>query len=91
MTTEDADWPEPARPSLHAELRSYLTARRRELGLTQGQLAERMGTTQSAVSELENTPRCNPTLETLARWSAGLGLDLSVQVTERVHRAFTVT
>ena len=39
---------------------------RREAGLTQGQLARRLGVTQGAVAQLES-PRANPTLSTLER------------------------
>jgi transcriptional regulator with XRE-family HTH domain len=80
--------PDPQHP--HAELRAFLTTRRKDLGITQAQLAERMGTTQSAVSELENVPRCNPTLDTLTRWAGALDLELAVQVTEKIQRSFTI-
>lgn len=52
------------------------TARKRS-GLTQKTITERMGTTQSALSELERgvtTPR----LPTLRRWAEALGYDVSL-------------
>ena len=50
---------------------------RRAAGLTQAQLAERMGTTQSAVARLES-PDANPRVENLERAlvAAGHGLEL---------------
>jgi transcriptional regulator with XRE-family HTH domain len=54
-----------------------LTARRLRLGLTQKELAARMGTRQSAVSDLESG-RHTPTLGTLDRWTRSLGLRLLV-------------
>ena len=52
---------------------------RREAGLTQAQLAERMGTTQSAVARMEGGGT-RPTLETLEKLAAEFGADLVVGV-----------
>lgn len=46
-------------------------------GLTQAELAERAGTTQSAVARWE-TGRARPSLETLARLARACGLELRV-------------
>lgn len=48
-------------------------------GLTQRQLADRMGTTQSVISRLEQAGRL-PTLEMLSRIAAATGADLRLFV-----------
>jgi transcriptional regulator with XRE-family HTH domain len=48
-------------------------------GLSQAELAERMGTTQSAVARLES-PRSNPRVDTLDRAIAATGQRVSVSV-----------
>lgn len=63
--------PDPAVDPLIAEAR----ARRRARRLPQWSVAESMGTTQSAVSELENGVTV-PSLTTTRRYLAALGLDL---------------
>ncbi|EAB6718088.1 XRE family transcriptional regulator [Salmonella enterica subsp. enterica] len=45
---------------------------RHEAGLTQLQIAERMGTTQSAIARLENAHHM-PSLELVTRYAAALG------------------
>lgn len=52
---------------------------RERLGLTQGELAKRMGTKQQVVSRLEQGAEINPRLETLAKVAHALGkrLDFS--------------
>ena len=51
---------------------------RSEVGLTQEALAERMGTTQSAIARLEGG-RLSPSVETLRRYAAGVGKKLRVE------------
>ena len=51
---------------------------RAEAGLTQEALAERMGTTQSAIARLEGG-RVSPSVETLHRYAAGVGKRLRVE------------
>jgi len=53
-------------------LAEELVTRRRELGLSQTQVAARMGTSQSAVARLE-TGRGDIRLSTLERYAAALG------------------
>lgn len=53
-----------------------LRARRLELGLTQDQLARRLGVTNGAVSKLELGAGGSPLLATLRRWADALGLEL---------------
>ena len=50
---------------------------RTEAGLTQAELAERMGTTQSAVARMEGGGT-RPTLETLEKLAAAVGQELVV-------------
>ena len=52
---------------------------RAEAGLTQEALAERMGTTQSAVARLEGG-RVSPTVETLRRYAKAVGKRLKVEM-----------
>ena len=53
---------------------------RHELRLTQAQLAERMGTTQNAVSRLESG-ESDPRLDTLVRAARAMGRELAVGFT----------
>ena len=54
------------------ELARQLAERRRETGLTQTQLAERMGTSQGQVTRFESG--ADTRLSTVARYAAGLGM-----------------
>jgi transcriptional regulator with XRE-family HTH domain len=56
---------------------SLLRAARRRAGLTQAELARRLGVSQAAVAKLES-PRANPTVNTLgeALWATGHRLTL---------------
>ena len=54
-----------------------LTQARKELGLTQAELAERTGIRQCNLSRLE-TGHCNPSLALLKKVAAGLGKKLVV-------------
>lgn len=59
---------------------SYQLARLRLLkGLTQQQLADRVGTSQSAIARLENG-NANPTLAFVRRVAAALGARLVIQI-----------
>lgn len=51
---------------------------RSEAGLTQEALAERMGTTQSAIARLEGG-RVSPSVETLRRYAVAVGKRLRVE------------
>ncbi|WP_231753705.1 helix-turn-helix domain-containing protein [Burkholderia savannae] len=64
----------------YAALRAMLAARR-EAGLTQAQVAERMGTTASAVSRLEaslSSERHSPSFATLRKYAAACGKKLVI-------------
>lgn len=52
-----------------------LIAHRKALKLTQGDVAERMGTSQSAVSDLERS-EADPRVSTLMRYARSLGVPL---------------
>lgn len=64
-----------------AEARLYegLIRARTAAGLTQAELAARMGTTQSAVARLEGG-RVSPSLETLRKYAAATGRQLRVEL-----------
>ena len=61
-----------------------LSDARRRSGLTQAQLAERLGVSQVAVAKLAR-PDANPTVDTLARalWATGNRLELSTTARAR--------
>lgn len=64
-------------------LRRKLYIHRAALGITQREVAERMGTSQSAISELELGTTPSPTVATLTKWAEALGLDLQIDVAKR--------
>lgn len=55
---------------------------RRRAGLTQRELGERAGTTQSAIARIE-TGRSTPTFDTVLRLLRLCGLDLDIMLVER--------
>lgn len=55
---------------------------RKRVGLTQRELAERAGTTQSAIARIE-TGRSTPTFDTVLRLLRLCGLDLDIMLVER--------
>jgi ribosome-binding protein aMBF1 (putative translation factor) len=61
---------------------------RQAAGLTQTEIAVRMGTSQSAVARLENA-RHMPTFEMIARYAAAIGrrLDIHLAPTDGEHNA----
>jgi transcriptional regulator with XRE-family HTH domain len=86
-----------SRPDIRAEydrleeefavLDQFLRARS-EAGLTQAQVAERIGTTQSAIARLESgAGRHQPTIATLRKYAQALGCRLELRlVREPVRR-----
>ncbi|MCD7791925.1 MAG: helix-turn-helix domain-containing protein [Oscillospiraceae bacterium] len=58
-------------------IRAMLDARR-EAGLTQKQLSERTGISQSDISKFE-TGNGNPSLKTLQRLAAGMGMKVKIE------------
>jgi DNA-binding XRE family transcriptional regulator len=63
-------------------LRQLLEARQRA-GLTQEEVAVRMGTTRSAISRLEGSRKHIPALSTLRRYADVLGCDVDIQLVPR--------
>ncbi len=60
-----------------------MLAARREAGLTQAQIAERMGTKAPAVTRLENalaSGRHSPSLDTLRKYAAAVGKTLEIRL-----------
>ena len=72
------------------EFRRALIGARLDAGLTQVELAKRMGTTQSAIARLERGSQA-PTLNTLYRLATALGVDFTITpkkpLTVRPHEA----
>jgi transcriptional regulator with XRE-family HTH domain len=62
---------------------------RTDAGLTQAELAERMGTTQSAIARMEGGGT-RPTLETLERLAIAVGSELVVGVGENLSGNRTI-
>jgi transcriptional regulator with XRE-family HTH domain len=65
-----------------AQIAEQVSERRRELGLSQQQLAELTGTTQSAIARLESGGR-PPRIDTLLRITSALDCDLEVRLRPR--------
>jgi len=66
----------------YAALRSLLEARKQS-GLTQDEIALRMGTSKSAVSRLESSlrdPKHSPTFETIRRYAKACGKRVEFQL-----------
>lgn len=59
---------------------SQMLKARANAGLTQDAVAERMGTTKSAISRLEGASRHAPSLATLKKYAAAVGCDLQVRL-----------
>ena len=62
-----------------AQIADQVAARRAALGLSQQQLAELCGTTQSAIARLESGDR-PPRIDTLLRIAAALDCELAVEL-----------
>jgi DNA-binding phage protein len=58
------------------ELITKLKAERERRGLSLADMLERTGMTRESLSRLENNAAPNPTVSTLARYAAALGLEL---------------
>jgi SOS-response transcriptional repressor LexA len=64
------------------ELIAWLASRRAELGLSQAEVAQRMRTSQAAVTRLESKPQ-QAQLSMLARYAQAMGLSLGFLLRER--------
>ena len=68
-----------------AAIADQVTDRRRDLGLSQAELAELTGTTQSAIARLESGGR-PPRIDTLLRIANALDCELEVELRPRTSR-----
>ena len=74
-----------------ALLGEFLRARAAR-GLTQAQLAEKIGTTQSAVARMESgSGKHSPSLATLTKYADALGCKLEVRLVRRPRSARNLT
>lgn len=65
---------------LEYALAGQMLKARTKAGLTQDAVAERMGTTKSAISRLEAAGRHAPSLATLKKYAAAVGCELQVKL-----------
>lgn len=65
---------------LEYQVVDQLLKARARAGLTQDAVAERMGTTKSAVSRLEGSGKHSPSLGTLRRYARAVGCELQVRL-----------
>jgi len=65
---------------LEYALANQMLKARSKAGLTQDAVAERMGTTKSAISRLESAGRHAPSLATLKKYALAVGCDLQVKL-----------
>ncbi len=66
--------------ALEYEVVGQLLKARARAGLTQDAVAERMGTTKSAISRLESAGKHAPSLATLKRYASAVGCELQVKL-----------
>jgi DNA-binding XRE family transcriptional regulator len=62
------------------ELVRQLLRARMKAGLTQEEVARRMGTTKSAISRLEGVGKHSPSVSTLRRYARAVGCDVEVRL-----------
>ena len=67
-----------------AELLAELVARRHAAGLSQGEVAERMGTSQPAVARLESG-QVDARMSTVQRYAAAVGAQVNIEIRENPH------
>jgi transcriptional regulator with XRE-family HTH domain len=67
---------------LFAQIAGQVADRRKERGLSQADLAELVGTTQSAIARLESGGR-PPRIDTLLRIANALDADLHIELVDR--------
>jgi transcriptional regulator with XRE-family HTH domain len=76
---------EPDQGWFFASIADQVADRRRALGLSQAELAELTGTTQSAIARLESGGR-PPRIDTLLRIANALDCELRVELRPRTRR-----
>lgn len=65
---------------LEYQVTSQMLKARSRAGLTQDVVAERMGTTKSAISRLESAGKHTPSIATLKRYASAVGCNLQVKL-----------
>ena len=65
---------------LEYQVADQLLRARARAGLTQDAVAERMGTTKSAISRLESAGKHTPSLSTLRRYALAVGCNIQVKL-----------
>jgi DNA-binding XRE family transcriptional regulator len=65
---------------LEYQVADQLLRARAKAGLTQDAVAERMGTTKSAISRLESAGKHTPSLSTLQRYARAVGCDIQIKL-----------
>jgi DNA-binding XRE family transcriptional regulator len=65
---------------LEYQVTKQMLKARSRAGLTQDVVAERMGTTKSAISRLESAGKHTPSLATLKRYASAVGCELQVKL-----------
>jgi DNA-binding XRE family transcriptional regulator len=65
---------------LEYQVASQMLRARSRAGLTQDAVAEKMGTTKSAISRLESAGKHAPSLATLKRYAEAVGCELQVKL-----------
>lgn len=65
---------------LDYQVASQMLKARARAGLTQDAVAERMGTTKSAISRLESAGKHAPSLATLKKYASAVGCELQVRL-----------
>jgi DNA-binding XRE family transcriptional regulator len=66
--------------ALEYQVAGQMLKARARAGLTQDAVAERMGTTKSAISRLESAGKHAPSLATLKRYANAVGCELQVKL-----------
>ena len=69
--------------ALEYHVANQMLKARSRAGLTQDAVAERMGTTKSAVSRLESAGKHAPSLATLKRYARAVGCELQVKLVRK--------
>jgi len=72
----------------YALIRELLLARQ-QAGMTQEAVAERIGTTKSAVSRLESAGKHVPSLSTLRKYAEAVGCELEIKLTPKKQNNLT--
>ena len=62
------------------QVASEFIAARKRAGLTQDAVAQRMGTTKSAISRLERAGKHTPSVGTLQRYAKAVGCELKIEL-----------